>query len=74
MNRQRHAIYGDRRKVLEGADVETQLRATVDTVVEQYVRRHRGLRRGLGPGAAVDQDRHPVPGGLDRSEYEERDD
>jgi preprotein translocase subunit SecA len=38
MNRQRHAIYGDRRKVLEGADVEQQLRGTVDTVVRQYVR------------------------------------
>ena len=31
------AVYGDRRKVLEGADVESRLRATVDTVVEQYV-------------------------------------
>lgn len=38
MNRQRHAIYGDRRRVLEGADVEAQLRKTVDTVVEQYLR------------------------------------
>jgi preprotein translocase subunit SecA len=38
MNRQRHAIYGDRRRVLEGADVEAQLRGTVNTVVEQYVR------------------------------------
>jgi len=37
MNRQRHAIYGDRRRVLEGADVEAQLRGTVDTVVAQYV-------------------------------------
>ena len=37
MNRQRHAVYGDRRKVLEGADVEPRLRSTVDTVVEQYV-------------------------------------
>src|SRR4029453_5042715 len=37
MNRQRHAIYNDRRKVLEGADVESRLRSTVDTVVEQYV-------------------------------------
>ena len=38
MNRQRHAIYTDRRRVLEGTNVEPQLRATVDTVVEQYVR------------------------------------
>ncbi|WP_432558006.1 preprotein translocase subunit SecA [Granulicoccus sp. GXG6511] len=38
MNRQRHVIYGDRRQLLEGADVEKQLRATVDRVVEEYVR------------------------------------
>ena len=63
MNRQRHAIYGDRRKVLEGADVEQQLRSTVDTVVRQYVRGgHRGLRRGLGPRAAVDADEDALPG------------
>ena len=37
MNRQRHAIYGDRRSVLEGADVEPQLRETVRKVVTQYV-------------------------------------
>ena len=76
MNRQRHAVYGDRRKVLEGADVEPRLRATVDTVVEQYViGRHRGLRRGLGPRAAVDHHDHPVPGVAVRAaEYEERDD
>ncbi|WP_091968477.1 preprotein translocase subunit SecA [Propionibacterium cyclohexanicum] len=40
MNRQRHVIYGDRRKVLEGADVESMLRATVDRVVEAAVRLH----------------------------------
>ncbi|GAB2479795.1 preprotein translocase subunit SecA [Luteococcus sediminum] len=38
MNRQRHAIYADRRKVLEGADVEEQLRGNVRKVVEQLVR------------------------------------
>ncbi|MDN6658021.1 MAG: preprotein translocase subunit SecA [Acidipropionibacterium jensenii] len=38
MNRQRHAIYADRRKVLEGADVEHELRATTDRVVETAVR------------------------------------
>uniref|UniRef100_UPI00194319DE preprotein translocase subunit SecA n=1 Tax=Aestuariimicrobium ganziense TaxID=2773677 RepID=UPI00194319DE len=40
MNRQRHAIYGDRRKVLDGADVEAQLRGTVARVVESGVRSH----------------------------------
>lgn len=38
MNRQRHAIYADRRKVLEGADVEQQLRDTTQRVVEALVR------------------------------------
>ena len=38
MNRQRHAIYGDRRRVLEGEDVEPQLRETTRKVVEQVVR------------------------------------
>src|ERR1035437_4040181 len=37
MNRQRHAIYSDRRSVLEGADVEEKLRATVTRVVTQFV-------------------------------------
>ncbi|WP_446721283.1 preprotein translocase subunit SecA [Luteococcus sp. H101] len=38
MNRQRHAIYADRRKVLEGVDVEQQLRDTTKRVVEAGVR------------------------------------
>ena len=71
MNRQRHAIYGDRRKVLEGADVETQLRGTVDSVVEQYV-------RGATEGFVEDWDLEQLwtqmntlyPVRLDRSEYE----
>ncbi|MDR1431058.1 MAG: preprotein translocase subunit SecA [Propionibacteriaceae bacterium] len=37
MNRQRHAIYTDRRQVLKGADVEAQLRANVNEVVKAYV-------------------------------------
>ncbi|MEA8974139.1 preprotein translocase subunit SecA, partial [Campylobacter jejuni] len=40
MNRQRPVIYGDRRKVLEGADVEAELRATTDRVVEAGVRKY----------------------------------
>jgi len=74
MNRQRHAIYGDRRRVLEGADVEQQLRQTVDTVVEQYV-------RGLTEGFVEDWDlealwaqmRTLYPVTLDRHDYEDRD-
>ena len=37
MNRQRHAIYGDRRKVLGGHPVDEQLRETVDRVVRSGV-------------------------------------
>ncbi len=75
MNRQRHAVYGDRRKVLEGADVEGRLRATVDTVVEQYV-------NAATEGFAEDWDLEQLwtnmntlyPVSLSRAEYEERDD
>jgi preprotein translocase subunit SecA len=75
MNRQRHAVYSDRRKVLEGADVESRLRATVDTVVEQYV-------IGATEGFAEDWDLEQLwstmntlyPVSLDRTEYEERED
>ena len=75
MNRQRHAIYNDRRKVLEGADVESRLRTTVDTVIEQYV-------IGATEGFAEDWDLEQLwsnmntlyPVSLDRAEYEERED
>ncbi|CAL8967299.1 Protein translocase subunit SecA [Tessaracoccus sp. O5.2] len=40
LNRQRHAIYGDRRRVLDGADVSEQLRANVRRVVADVVRAH----------------------------------
>ncbi|MGA8211469.1 MAG: preprotein translocase subunit SecA [Nocardioidaceae bacterium] len=38
MNRQREVIYGERRAVLEGADLHEQIRSMVDDVVEGYVR------------------------------------
>lgn len=37
MNRQRHVVYTDRRRVLEGTDIEEQLRDTVNKVVTEYV-------------------------------------
>ena len=37
MNRQRHAIYSDRRKVLEGADVNDQLQDTIEEVITAVV-------------------------------------
>lgn len=75
MNRQRHAVYGDRRKVLEGADISDRLRTTVDTVVEQYV-------VGATAGFAEDWDLEQLwtsmntlyPVGLDRATYEDDDD
>ena len=75
MNRQRHAVYGDRRKVLEGADISDRLRNTVDTVVEQYV-------VGATEGFAEDWDLEQLwtsmntlyPVGLKRADYEENED
>ncbi|MDR0836915.1 MAG: preprotein translocase subunit SecA [Propionibacteriaceae bacterium] len=40
MNRQRHAIYTDRRKVLEGADVSEVLQRNIDEVVTAGVNLH----------------------------------
>ncbi|WP_040284372.1 preprotein translocase subunit SecA [Tessaracoccus massiliensis] len=40
MNRQRHAIYGDRRQVLDGADVSSQLKAATERVVGAVVRQN----------------------------------
>ncbi|MFT4228079.1 preprotein translocase subunit SecA [Micropruina sp.] len=71
MNRQRHAIYGDRRRVLEGADVETQLRGTVDSVVGQYVRANtEGFVEEWDLEQLWTQVGTLYPVGLDRSEYE----
>jgi len=38
MDRQRHVIYGERRKVLEGADLEEQISSFIDDVVDGFVR------------------------------------
>ena len=37
MNRQRQVIYGERREVLEGADLQPQIRGMIDEVVAGYV-------------------------------------
>ncbi|SEF95974.1 protein translocase subunit secA [Thermomonospora echinospora] len=37
LNRQRQVIYAERRKVLEGADLEEQVRRMIDEVVDGYV-------------------------------------
>ena len=75
MNRQRHAIYGDRRRVLEGADVEEQLRGTVNTVVEQYVRSlTEGFVEDWDLAALWTQLRTLFPVTLDIADYEDRGD
>src|SRR6478609_4674178 len=75
MNRQRHAIYGDRRKVLEGADVEQQLRTTVDTVVEQYVRvATEGFAEDWDLEQLWTQMKTLYPVSLSMSDFAERDD
>ncbi|MEI2811199.1 MAG: preprotein translocase subunit SecA [Nocardioides sp.] len=38
MSRQREVIYTERRRVLEGADLETQIRSFIDDVIAGYVR------------------------------------
>ena len=58
MDRQRKVIYGERREVLEGADIEDQVRTFIDDVVTGVVTgRDPGLLRGVGPRAAVDRPR-----------------
>ena len=37
LNRQRKVIYGERRQVLEGADLHEQVRKMIDEVIESYV-------------------------------------
>ncbi len=75
MNRQRHAVYGDRRKVLEGADVEQQLRGTVDSVVEQYVlNATEGFSEDWDLEQLWTQVKTLYPVSLSLEEYEGRDD
>ena len=72
MNRQRHAVYGDRRKVLEGADVSEQLRTTASRVVEQVVRAHtEGFVEDWDLDTLWSELKTLYPVGLDRADYED---
>ncbi|MFV0451215.1 MAG: preprotein translocase subunit SecA [Propioniciclava sp.] len=74
MNRQRHTIYGDRRKVLEGADVDLQLRAAMERFVSQVVREHtEGFAEDWDLEALWTRLRTLYPVGLDRAEYADAD-
>jgi preprotein translocase subunit SecA len=75
MNRQRHAIYTDRRKVLEGADVEDQLRGAVDSVVGQYVlNATQGFSEDWDLEQLWTQMKTLYPVSLKRSDYDDRED
>lgn len=74
MNRQRHAIYSDRRSVLEGADVEEKLRSTVTRVVTQFVE---NATQGFEEDWDLEQLwldlKQLYPVSLDRTDYEDHD-
>lgn len=75
MNRQRHTIYADRRRVLEGADVDTQLRAAAAQVVEQVVRDHtQGFVEDWDLDALWTRLKTLYPVGLPLDDYAERTD
>ncbi len=75
MNRQRHAIYGDRRAVLEGADVEDQLRKATSRVVEQVVRAHtQGFVEDWDLDTLWTELKTLYPVGLNLEEYQDRSD
>ncbi len=75
MNRQRHAIYGDRMKVLEGTRVDEQLRGTVERVVRAGVQ---GFTSGLPDDWDLDglweEMRKLYPVTLDQDDWESVDD
>ena len=63
MSRQREVVYGERRRVLEGADLQEQIRGMIDDTVEGYVvGRDRGVPGGVGPRHLVDRAQAAVPG------------
>ncbi|WP_456095293.1 preprotein translocase subunit SecA [Parenemella sanctibonifatiensis] len=71
MNRQRFAIYGDRRRVLEGVDVSEQLRRTTERVVAQTVRAHtEGFSEDWDWQKIWDEVGRLYPVGLELDDYE----
>ncbi len=71
MNRQRHAVYGDRSKVLGGTQVDEQLRETVARVVRSGVRQYTaGLPDDWDLDELWSEMRKLYPVGLDQDEWE----
>ena len=64
MNRQRQVVYDERREVLEGADLQEQIRSMIDEVIAELRggRHRRGLPRGVGPRPAVARVPPALPG------------
>ena len=71
MNRQRHAVYGDRSKVLGGTQVDEQLRETVARVVRSGVRQYTaGLPDDWDLDELWSEMRKLYPVGLDQDDWE----
>ncbi len=72
MNRQRHVIYRDRRRVLEGEDLSEQLRDRAAEVVSAVVRQHTvGVPEDWDFEMLFNELRTLYPVGLDQHELEE---
>ncbi|EPH00363.1 preprotein translocase, SecA subunit [Propionibacterium sp. oral taxon 192 str. F0372] len=75
MNRQRHAIYSDRMKVLNGTQVDEQLRDTVEKVVRAGVAQYTvGLVDDWDLDGLWTEMRKLYPVSLDQDEWESNDD
>ncbi|MDR2975198.1 MAG: preprotein translocase subunit SecA [Propionibacteriaceae bacterium] len=73
MNRQRFVVYKDRRRVLEGTDVEEQLRDTVSKVVTEYVQgATQGYEEDWDLGQLWTQMKTLYPTKLDPSDFEDK--
>ena len=72
MNRQRHVIYRDRRRVLDGADLSEQLRDRAAEVVGAVVRQHTtGIPEDWDFEMLFNELKTLYPVGLDQEEIEE---
>ena len=69
LNRQREAIYGDRRRILEGDDLHEKVQFFLEDTINEIIdaATAEGHRRGLGLQRAVDQPQDALPGDRHRS-------
>ncbi|MDO5065965.1 MAG: preprotein translocase subunit SecA [Propionibacteriaceae bacterium] len=72
MNRQRHVIYRDRRRVLDGEDISEQLRDRAGEVVEAVVRQHTvGVPEDWDLDMLFNELRTVYPVAVDKAEVED---